>query len=269
MKKALLGIALLNLLFACSKKDKVETVPELPPEKIVVARITEGNDSLVMKYDNEGRVIRFADWTGNTADSFEVAYLGGSRYISEFKFFAFSEKRIDRKFVYDGIVLTGVNYYNLGSNGEPVITDKDSLVYKDGRLAEYHEISGGVRSSVYKLTWQYNDVSKAEYFLVNGNTEIPVSVNTYAYNDMPGHQHMFKGDFLLRYEKHSFSHLSMHAVIKDEQKAAGSGVPIYSTVYTPSYDQQGLPKEVVIVKNDKQSNETTTTTLKLEYITLQ
>ncbi len=71
----------------------------------------------------------------------------------------------------------------MGTNGEPVITDKDSLVYKNAKLAEYHETSGGVRGGVHKLTWQGDDVSKVEYFLVNGGTEIPVSVNTYTYTN--------------------------------------------------------------------------------------
>ncbi|MGN7720906.1 hypothetical protein [Chitinophaga sp. 22620] len=273
MKKALLGIALLNLLCACSKKSDERTTPELPPEKIILTRILDGNDSLVLKYDGRGIVTRVADWTGNAADSFEVIY--DTKGFSEFQFFAFGQKRTDRRFVYDGNWLVAVNYYNMGTNGEPVITDKDSLVYKNAKLAEYHEISGGVRGGVHKLTWQGDDVSKVEYFLVNGGTEIPVSVNTYTYTNKLGYQHAFRADFLLYHEvynrEHKFSHLSASALIKDEQKAAGSGVLIYTANYTPSYNEEGLlwglPKQVVIVKDDKQSNEITTSTLKLEYET--
>lgn len=267
MKKALVGIALLNLLFACSQKDKIETVPELPPEKWVVSRITEGNDSLVFKYDRKSLVSRFADWSGNTADSFDVVY--GEKGISEFKFFVFGQPRRDRTFTYTGNYLAAVNYYNVGNNGELILTDKDSLVYSAGKLAEYHVISGGVRGGVYKLAWQGDDVSKVEYFLVNGITEIPVSVNTYAYIDKIGYQHVFRGSFLQYYDTHNFSYLSARAVAKDEQKAAGTGVLMYTATYTASYNEKGVPEEVVIVKEDKQNDQTLTTTRKIEYATVK
>ncbi|RPD42391.1 hypothetical protein [Chitinophaga barathri] len=268
MKKALLGFALLTILYGCSKNNDDKTTPELPHDTYVVTRVKAENDSMVFKHNEDALITQFADWVGNTADSFEVSY--NEKGLSEFKYFTLAGKRTDRKFVYSGNRLAAVEYYNLDNNGQLIVTDKDSLVYVNDKLAEYHEISGGVRGGVYKLTWNGNNVNKAEFFLVNGTTEIPTVVNTYTYNtEKTGYQHAFKADFLLRYEKHNFSHLSTNAVTKDEQKAAGSGVLLYVTNYTTAYNEQGYPAEVKIVKDDKENNQVISRTLRLEYAVLK
>lgn len=267
MKKSLLGIAFLATLYGCSKKDNDNTTPELPPDRYLVTRITGENDSLVLTYGEDGLVTKFAEWEGPLADSFEVSY--SDKGLSEFKYFALTGKRTDRRFVYDDKNLVAVNYYSTDNNGQLVITDKDSLVYKDGKLSEYHEISGGMRNVVYKLTWLGDNVDKAEYFLVYNGAEIPVDVTTYAYTDKTGYQHAFPADFMLRYEKHNFSHLSAKALSKEEKKAAGSGVLILTANYTTSYNDNGYPKEIRVETDDKQNSETETTTLKLEYVVVQ
>ncbi|MBO9155170.1 hypothetical protein ACFOTA_23370 [Chitinophaga sp. GCM10012297] len=267
MKKALLGLAFLATLYGCSKKNDDNTTPELHPDKYVVTRVTGENDSLVLVYNEAGLVSKFSQWEGAMADSFEVSY--SDKGLSEFKYFALTGKRTDRRFVYDDKGLIAVNYYNMDNNGQLIITDKDSLVYKDGKLSEYHEISGGMRNVVYKLTWLGVNVDKVEYFLVNSGTEIPVSVTTYAYGDKAGYQHAFPADFMLRYEKHNFSHLSGKTLVKEEQKAAGSGVLIFTANYTTTYNDNGYPKEIKVDIDDKQNNETSTSVLKLEYALLQ
>jgi hypothetical protein len=267
MKKAIWTLVILSTVYGCSKNDDPATTPELPADTYIVTRVTAGTDSLVLSYNEDGLVTKFSDWTGGIADSFEVKY--NEKGLSEFKYFALTGIRTDRQFVYEGDHLAIINYYNPDLDGQLVITDKDSLVYKDGKLAEYHEISGGMRNAVYKLTWLGDNVEKAEFFLVAGTTEIPMSVTTYDYSDKIGYQHVFRKDFLSRYEPDDFSLLSAKAVIKEEQKEAGTGDLYYTAEYTTAYDENGNPTEVKMVKDDKQAAEVTTVTLKLEYAVLQ
>ena len=266
MKKAIWTLVLLSTVYGCSKNDDPGTTPELPVDTYVVTRVTAGTDSLVLSYNEDGLVTKFSEWEGSYADSFEVKY--NEKGLSEFKYFALTGIRTDRQFVYEGDHLAIVNYFNTDPGGNLVITDKDSLVYKDGKLAEYHEISGGMRNAVYKLTWLGDNVEKAEYFLVAGTTEIPMTVTTYDYSDKIGYPHVFRKNFLSRYESDNFSHLSAKALTREEQKEAGTGELYYTSEYTTAYDDNGNPKEVKMVTDDKQAGEVTTVTLKLEYAKL-
>ena len=266
MKKAIWTLVILSTVYGCSKNDDPGATPEPPADTYVVTRMTAGTDSLVLSYNEDGLVTKFSDWEGSFADSFEVKY--NDKGLSEFKYFALTGIRTDRQFVYEGDHLIAINYFNTDLDGQLVITDKDSLVYKDGKLAEYHEISGGMRNAVYKLTWLGDNVEKAEFFLVAGAMEIPMHATTYAYSEKTGYQHAFRKDFLSRYETDNFSLLSAKALTREEQKEAGTGELYYTSEYTTTYDDNGNPKEVKMVKDDKQAAEVTTVTLRLEYAKL-
>ncbi|MRG47057.1 hypothetical protein GFS24_18180 [Chitinophaga sp. SYP-B3965] len=197
-------------LSACKKKD----APPAPPiDYWLVSSMIKGTDTTHFFY-NSNRTIKQVNEANN--DSFKVVYENGR--IKQFVYLMEYVKGLPfRSFTYSGENIVRINQYGWNLQDQWVILDYDSLVYKNGRLAEYHEISGGIRSRVNKFTWEEKNIIKEEGFDVDQGTDIPAYVNTYTYAAEEGVQHRISGQFLFLYLFRDFTLLSDKMLAKAER----------------------------------------------------
>lgn len=226
---------LILTLSACKKKDAPPTPP--PVDYWLVSTMMRETDTLRFYY-NANRTIKQV--TGS-ADSFKVVY--ENNRIIQFTWLAENVKNLPfQSFKYSGDNLVRISQYGWNLQDQWVVLDYDSLVYKNGRLTECHQISGGVRSRVNKFTWVDKNITKEEGFDVDQETERPVYSNTYTYSEEPGVQHRMNGQFMFLFLPRDFTLLSDRMMAKAERKRSPGDVLFSRTVKDMVFDGKNVVK---------------------------
>lgn len=238
----------LCLLAACSKKKDV--TPDEQQEKKVISRLMNDTDTVAFTYRADGTLQQFKQYgqlPPFSPDSTQVIYTGS--HISAFKIWVMGDQqpRNDRSFQYNAAQqLARVSYYNMVSETELVITDYDSLVYEQGKLAALHVVNGTQRNEVYRLSWDKDNVSKVELFqLINGE-EVPYKTTTLTYTDKTALGRSFPGQFLfLHTSARDFTTLSANAPLKAETVEQPGAVNAETITYEYAYNTDGLPEKIM------------------------
>src|SRR5882672_5381803 len=169
---------LILTLSACKKNDAPPAPP--PVEYWLVSSMMRETDTIRLTYNADRTVKQVNESAFN--DSFKVIYENGR--ISKFIYLAENVKDLPfQSFKYNGNNLVRIDQYGWNMENKWVVLDYDSLVYKNGRLEEYHQVNGGVRSRCSKLTWEDSNITKEEGFDVDQDIDRPAYINTYAYSD--------------------------------------------------------------------------------------
>lgn len=249
-------MVLIIALSACKKKD----APLTPPiDHWLVSSMIKGTDTIRLSYHSN----RTLKQVNAVNDSFKVVYENGR--IRQFVYLMEYVKGLPfRSFIYSGENIVRINQYGWNLQDEWVILDYDSLVYKNGRLAEYHEISGGVRSRVNKFTWEEKNITKEEGFDVNQGADVPAYVNTYTYSAEEGVQHRINGQFLFLYLFRDFTLLSDKMLATAERARVPGDVLFSRTVKDFVLEGKNVVKTTEITE-DLDNNQSMTFNTVFEY----
>lgn len=261
-------MAIACLMAACSKKND----PDTPPvEEKIISRIMAEKDTVRFVYNAERMVTQVheygMDGTNPYHDSLQVVYEGGK--VGKFRIWFMEELRNDRTFEYSGAQLVRINYYNMVGPDELAITDHDSLVYKNGKLAEFHRIYGNVRSAVTKLTWDQDNVIKAEGYSVNQETETLEATVIYTYNDKPGLSANFADYFMFLHGDNDFSALSANGVLTEETKLQPGDIVFTQSTYTYTFGATGWLEKAVVATQLPATGGTESNTINIDYTTIE
>ncbi len=230
-----------GLLSACSKKK--DAGPGHTPEEKMVSRLMHDADTLQVIYHPDGTVRQFKQYGQNqgfTPDSTQVLHENGN--MIRFRIWAMGELRDDRSFQYNGErQLVKINYYNMVSPTELAVTDKDSIVYKQGKPAELHVINGTIRNEVYKLAWEKENVSEVAHFLVIGGEEVLYRSTKFTYNDKAALHRSFPTYllFLLSNTSRDFTALSANTPLKAQTAEHPGPTPVEQVTYEYTYNDKG------------------------------
>jgi hypothetical protein len=243
-------------LSACRKKD---TPPAPPVDHWLISSIIRGTDTTRLTYHSN----RTVKQVNEANDSCRIVYENGR--IKQFVYLMEYVKDLPFKsFSYNGDNIVRISQYGWNLQDEWVILDYDSLVYKSGRLAEYHQISGGVRSRVNKFTWEGKNIIKEEGFDVNQDVDIPVYMNTYTYAEEAGVQHRINGQFLFLYLFRDFTLLSDKMLSKAERARVPGDVLFSRTVKEFVLEDKNIIKTMETIE-DLDNNQTSTFNTVFEY----
>lgn len=248
--------ALILTLSACKKND----APPAPKvDYWLVSSMMRETDTIRLTYNTDRTVKQVTE----SSDSFKVVYENGR--IKQFVFLSENVKNLPyQSFTYKGQDLVRINQYGWNMNDQWVILDYDSLVYKNSRLAEYHQISGGIRSRVNKFTWEGGNITKEEGFDVNLEAEIPAYTNIYTYSNESGVQHRINGQFLFLYLLRDFTLLSDKMMLKAERSRDPGAVLFSRTVKNIVLDGLNVVKTVDVTE-DFDNNQSLTFNTVFEY----
>lgn len=258
MKKTLFSVLAIACLFsACSKDDKTDETPPVETEWLL-DHIIRDEDTVRLTYHTDGTVKQFARYSSNGGwnDSTRLEYTNGR--ITKFLLMeADGTTRIDRAFVYNGEQLARIDYYNFVSGTEVEVTDHDSIVYKDGKLAECHRINGTFRNSFSKYTWENGNIVKEELFSVINDQPVPDAITTYTYSDKPGLSISVKSNFIFFFSQGDYTYLSLKALVKAETRHLPADVLAVRRTIEYTYNADGLLSKTVVTGEDLAENETT------------
>lgn len=249
-------MVLIITLSACKKKD----APPAPPiDHWLISSIMQETDTIHFSYHSNRTVKQINE----ANDSFKVVYENGR--IGQFVYLMEYVKGLPFKsFIYSGENIVRINQYGWNLQNEWVILDYDSLVYKNGRLAEYHEISGGIWSRVNKFTWEEKNITKEEGFDVDQGTDIPAYVNTYTYAAEEGVQHRINGQLLFLYLFRDFTLLSDKMLAKAERARMPGEVLFSRTVKDFVLEGKNVVKTIETTE-DLDNNQSLTVNTIFEY----
>lgn len=255
-------------LSACTKDDEKEEVPPVPDEYQLTTLIRD-IDSVQFTYNTDGTVKQFAQFSriGGFDDSTRVLYSNGK--LSKFMLLEAdgTATRTDIAFIYSGEQLIHIDYYNFGNDGTWQVTDHDSLVYKEGKLAECHRINGNFRNSFSKYTWENGNLVKDEQFSVINDQEVEDFYYSYTYSDKPNPYLKVKANFLFGFTRGNVTYLSQKEMVKWETTYTPSNVLAGWVTNVYEYDATtGMLKKVSSAAEDLLAGGTETVTTQYTYI---
>jgi hypothetical protein len=262
------------LLAACSKKDQ-PAPEEKPAAGLVVSRLFSKTDTTDFMYDAEGMLKKFRHRSlllPMGPDSTQVVLTGGR--VTALNIWAMGELEVrsDRSFQYntDGS-LARISYYNMVSETELAITDYDSLVYKQGKLAEYYIVNGGQRNELYRLTWEKDNVARVDYAVFINGEEVPYHRTNITYNDKPALGRSFPGWFLFfTAPARDFANLGANEPVKAEMFSLPGEEAMERSTYEYTYNEKGhaekIAKRVVTLPD---GTEQETVPVQIEYTSPQ
>lgn len=270
MKKVMLGLTAMALIFAACKKD------DASPETYYLTKMIEvgedGNDTTFISYnaDNTFKEILYS-YTSNGAVEFYAqgpVYEGGKITGIQERDSDNPANRTTRSFVYTAGVISKVTYYgDANGDGVPDTDRYDSLVYTAGKLTEFYALNAAQRDYPikYTLTWEGNNVKTASTYFKQPGTEYTLhSISKYTYDNKPAFQQLL-GNFQWLNDLTSFDYLSANNVTKEE---VFNEENILRSTYTNVYTYEGNLLKMVD-SEDKYIEPATTETykVKLEYTT--
>jgi len=243
-------------LSACRKNN---APPSPPVDYWLVSSIIRGTDTTRLTY-HPNRTVKQVN---EANDSFSVVYENGR--IKQFVYLMENVKNLPFKsFSYNGDHLVRISQYGWNLQNEWVILDYDSLVYKNGNLAEYHQVNGGVRSRVNKFTWEGKNIMKDEGFDVDQEADMPAYVNTYTYAEEPGVQQRINGQFLFLYLFRDFTLLSDKMLAKAERARVPGNTLFSRTMKEFVLEDKNVVKTMETTE-DIDNNQTSTFNIVFEY----
>lgn len=258
MKRYLFALmAAASLFSACSKKDTPGDIT-IPEKAWLLDRIVNEEDSVQLFYNADATVKQFARFsqTGGWNDSTRLEYANGK--VSKFLLYEVEGgTRPDRFFTYNGDQLVRIDYYNFVDATEIEVTDHDSLVYNNGKLAECHHINGDFRNSFSVYTWENGNIVKEEQFSVVTGPPVADLVITYTYNEKPGLSASIKGNFAFLLYQDDYTFLSANALEKAEAVYPSGGAPAFRITVEYTYTTEGLLSTAVVTDEDMETDETT------------
>jgi len=234
MKKTLLGLTAITLLFAACKKD------DASPETYYLSKMIEigedSNDTTFISYnaDNTFKELSYA----YTSNGEQVSYSEGPVYEGG-KIVSLQEKRngtstTTKSFIYTGSLVTRVVYHG-DINGDGIDDNRyDSLVYAAGKLSELYSLDGANRDYVYKyvLTWEGNNVkTRSTFYKQTGTDYVADGISKYTYDNKPSFQKIL-GSYQWLNDLSSVENLSANNITKEEVFRNDVLSATYSNVYT-------------------------------------
>lgn len=259
-------MAVACLLSACSKDKNTDDAPPVQQEWLL-DHLVRNEDSVQLSYNTDGTVKKFARYSSNGGwdDSTQVEYAMGK--ISKFLLIDWEGgTRTDRAFVYAADQLVRIDYYNYVSGTEVEVTDHDSLVYENGKLAECHHINGTWRNSFSTFTWQNGDIVKEEQFSMIGSEPVLDAVIVYTYiNDESGVSQYVNSNFLFLFSQNDYTYLSTHKLLTAETTYPPTEGPAIRRTLDYIY-ADGLLSKIEATEENLAENETTVLTTRFAFI---
>lgn len=259
-------MAVACLLSACSKKDNPDDTAPVQQEWLL-DHLVRNEDSVQLSYNTDGTIKKFARYSSNGGwdDSTQVEYAMGK--ISKFLLIDWEGgTRTDRAFVYSADQLVRIDYYNYVSGTEVEVTDHDSLVYENGKLAECHHINGTWRNSFSKFTWQNGDIVKEERFSMIGAEPVPDALIVYIYiNDESGLPQYVNSNFLFLFSQNDYTYLSTHKLLTAETTYSPAEGPAIRRTLDYIY-ADGLLSKIETTEENLGEDETTVLTTRFALI---
>lgn len=265
MKKAILSLAAVGLLFAACNKDDND-----PPQQgnWHVSRIAMENDTIRFSYNADGTVNKIFEYGDDGvfySDSLRVLWQGGK--LAGMEEYENGVLRPYMTLVYNNNQVVRLQYYTENS----VPGEYDSIVYANGKMSEVHYINReGLRTRYHKLTWTGENVTKDQLYASNfdGTGVFPlIEEQTFTYSDKPGLSKLTKGNVLFWFSDMELNHLSANAVATTSYVDKITGTEEWSAVYTYVFGTNGLmesSRETV-----KEGDETSIYDAKFEYLDLK
>ncbi|GEP93843.1 hypothetical protein CCY01nite_01030 [Chitinophaga cymbidii] len=242
---------------ACSKKDTPGDIT-VPEKEWLLDRIVNEEDSVQLFYNGDATVKQFARFgkAYGWNDSTRLEYANGK--VARFLLYEVEGgTRLDRVFTYNGDQLVRIDYYNFVDATEIAVTDHDSLVYDNGKLAECHHINGDYRNSFSVYTWENGNIVKEEQFSVVAGPPVADLVITYTYNEKPGLSASIKGNFAFLFYQDDYTFLSANALEKAEARYASGEALAFRRTVEYTYTTEGLLSTAVVTDEDMEEDETT------------
>jgi hypothetical protein len=266
MKKTLLSLAAVGLLFVACNKDDNDTPQQ---SNWHVSRIAMEHDTLGFSYNADGTVDKIYEYGDDGvfySDSMKVLWQGGKLVGMEEYEDGVLRPYMTLEYNSSNQVIK-LQYYTESS----VPGEYDSIRYANGKMSEIHYINRqGIRARYHKLTWTGENVTKDQVYVSNfdGTSNFPlVEEQTFSYIDKPGLSQLTKGNVLFWFSDMELSHLSANTVAATSFVDKVTGIEEWSAVYTYVFGANGLmesSKETV-----KEGDETTVNDAKFEYLDLK
>lgn len=265
MKKVMLGLTAMALIFAACKKD------DASPETYYLSKIIEvgedGNDTTFISYNADNTFKELYSSAGDEFYGEGPAYEGGKivAIMERSSFNPTSHKT--KSFVYTGNNVTRVNYWSTQDGQTTPASIYDSLVYVNGKLSEFHhaDVNMDGYSTKYVLTWEGDNVKTCTTYMKQAGSDYSLfDVTKYTYDTRPALYKLLTGNYYWLSDLTSFDYLSANNVTKEEVFRQD----ILRSTYTNAYTYEGnLLKMVDSEDKDVDPARTETYKVKLEYAT--